>query len=837
GEGSPLVDDLFTLLPASERRAVASALLFNEAARLTHFNHGGHFVGKLKRRVETFAPSYEPDHFSDLVESIQPFPISLTANDNQIAELRGCAMWANGFFRRTRGDLPDLREAVHAHPSPENIRLIEQYIKMAHGRLKKTRSSFKKDDIRERIVYLEKALQLAKTIYESEFDAEPHKKLLSEQVGKQLVWPVVETPSPKPWYTKGPVGKIRGIFVRQLPPPDPRPKQLHDLFHLAASLGNFVRETAVIGPEDYVVLAQLAVSLQRAAFAQCAYDSKEAGQPIQALKIATLITTLYASGYGDKGWLEVAQRFLNMEKSRGRFATPESRQFEMQANLVLVAEMIRQVQESMHEHFDPLVKEYGDMRGMTEEEKQNFTANQLRSGAVFQLARYVEEFGVRVPNPQVAQTILGVLAGSHSPANFKPHFFGEEGFPSDPRDVGGKGMGLDDMMRLGLPVPPGFVLPPLRVEVMLSDSQKQLILTALDQLEIMAGKKLGDPCGWSEAGETCDDRGLKVYVRGGSAVSMPGQLLTLPDVGTKEAVLEAIQRVYLSWHDPKAGRYRFQNGIPSDWGTAVSVMVKVDGEKEGESGAGIFSGKDYVFEKQAKGLRLVSGQSEGKEKLPANLEAELRGYITVLENYYGHPVEVEFTVESGKLWLLQVRRAHMEREEEIRWYAAQVRDKKLSREEAVADLGGVAALEKSKRVIRVKNNGTAPIWSGPPGIGKPVHGTLAFGADEVAQIQAAGGRAVFVAVDADARESAALAILAGAVLVSGGNMLSHLSAVARQQGLSMLLVPEPVGNAGDVVTLDPANGRIYAGEMPIESGESSALRDIESLLATDQPAR
>jgi len=170
--------------------------------------------------------------------------------------------------------------------------------------------------------------------------------------------------------------------------------------------------------------------------------------------------------------------------------------------------------------------------------------------------------------------------------------------------LGNKGANLATMTRLGLPVPPGFVLS-IEAYRLYRDSQElpgEELEKAMSVLEKTTCKRLGN--------------GLKVSVRSSAPVSMPGMMDTLLNIEDMDQVKMAIKQIFHSWDNPRAVEYRRINHIPSGLGTAAIVQAMVFGNSDTNSGTGVVftrnpsTGERGLFGEylpQAQGEDLVSG--------------------------------------------------------------------------------------------------------------------------------------------------------------------------------------------------------------------------------------
>src|SRR6478672_2857652 len=271
--------------------------------------------------------------------------------------------------------------------------------------------------------------------------------------------------------------------------------------------------------------------------------------------------------------------------------------------------------------------------------------------------------------------------------------------------VGGKAANLGIMAReLGMPVPPGFAITTATCRAFLAhgwpDGLDDEIRAAMAEVERAAGRRFGDP-----------SDPLLVSVRSGAPVSMPGMMDTILDLGLnadttrglgevardpafaeecRRRFLEsfrsivgdddvpddswrqlrmAIEAVFRSWQSDRARAYRAKEGIPDDLGTAVTVQAMVFGNRGPNSGTGVLFTRnpatgeptlygDVLFVAQGEDVVAGTHQTEPISVLDTRLPAvarDLRAAAERLEHHYADLCDIEFTIEDGRLWLLQVR--------------------------------------------------------------------------------------------------------------------------------------------------------------------------------------
>ncbi|MEU4623876.1 PEP/pyruvate-binding domain-containing protein [Actinoplanes sp. NPDC023801] len=375
------------------------------------------------------------------------------------------------------------------------------------------------------------------------------------------------------------------------------------------------------------------------------------------------------------------------------------------------------------------------------------------------------------------------------------------GDPAGPGVLGGKGHGLVTLMRLGLPVPPGFVIPPAACRAYLRDG------TFPDGLDAAAR----------------DLRAALVSVRSGAAVSMPGMMDTFLDVDPRSADLRAaVEAVFSSWLLPRAVTYRELHGIPHDLGTAVVVQAMVSGDRDEHSGSGVAFSRDpstgarhpygdVLFERP--GTDVVSGRvatrplGELEQREPAVWAALLDGLDRV-ERHYRDVCHVEFTFESGRLWFLQVRPGGLAGRAAVRVAVDLADERIIDRATAVRRVSArqIRAARTPRILITDDLDVIARGTGASPGVAT---GRIAVTADRAARM-AADGPVILVRPHTSPLDMHGLAAAAGIVTTVGGPT-SHAAVVARAMGKAAI-----VGAAG--LTVDLASGQILTSGRTLPEG-------------------
>ncbi len=491
--------------------------------------------------------------------------------------------------------------------------------------------------------------------------------------------------------------------------------------------------------------------------------------------------------------------------------------------------------------------------------------------------------------------------------------------------LGGKGANLGDMTRLGVPVPPGFVITTEACNAYtdaggkVPDGLWDQVMEAMEKLEEATGKRFGDP-----------DRPLLVACRSGAKFSMPGMMDTVLDIGLNDSVVEgmiaatgderfvldsyrrllqmfgsvvlgvadeafesvlrskrrvrdvasdeeltaadwrdviesfksviarqagepfpdepveqlklATTAVFESWAGRRARDYREAAGIAHDLGTAVNVVTMVFGNMGEGCATGVAMSRDattgedhlegdYLLNAQGEdvvaGIRPTKPISMLAEELP-DAAAEFADIAKRLENHYRDMQDMEFTVERGRLWVLQTRTGKRTAQAAVRIAVDLANEGLISREEAVLRVSpdqidfflhpqfAAAAIAEAE-----------PLTTGLNVSPGAAVGVAAFDPD-LAERWASEGREV-VLVRPDTKPDDVHGMLAAAgILTSSGGRTSHAALVARQFGkpavvgaadieidlsARTLWVGRTQINEGDPISVDGTTGRVYQGRI------------------------
>src|SRR6202051_2781851 len=515
------------------------------------------------------------------------------------------------------------------------------------------------------------------------------------------------------------------------------------------------------------------------------------------------------------------------------------------------------------------------------------------------------------------------------------YFFGEgkaDG-TGDMRDLlGGKGAGLAEMTRIGLPVPAGFTISTETCDYFYKNNKKfpselkKQVIDNVKKLEKVTGKKLGDP-----------KSPLLVSVRSGSARSMPGMMETIlnlglndksvaglagatgnerfaydgyrrfvqmystvvmgmskedlehrlramkqrlgvkedtavPASGWKELVAEykqyfkeksgkefpddpmeqlwgAIGAVFGSWMAEKAVTYRRVEKITRLLGTAVNVVQMVFGNTGDNSGTGVcFTRDPSTGEKIFYGDYLTNAQGEDVvagirtpvrlaelQKIMPKAYAQLEKVRVKLEGHYKDMQDMEFTIEEGKLYMLQTRTGKRTPSAAFKIAMDMANEKLISKEEAVLrikpeDIDRLFYPVIDSKVDK-KTLSSKIVAHGIDAVPGAAVGKVCFSANEAEEWAAKGEKVILVRRETSPEDVGGMAVAQGILTATGGKT-SHAAVVARGWGKCCIVGAEKLQidyksssmvaagktvKEGDWITLDGSQGVVYSGEMPLVS--------------------
>jgi pyruvate,orthophosphate dikinase len=504
--------------------------------------------------------------------------------------------------------------------------------------------------------------------------------------------------------------------------------------------------------------------------------------------------------------------------------------------------------------------------------------------------------------------------------------------------LGGKGIGLAEMTQLRVPVPAGFTIATDACRAYVQNGQRlpEGLAIEIDEhvqaLEEKTRKRFGDP-----------RDPLLVSVRSGAAVSMPGMMDTILNLGLNDESVEglaantgnprfaydsyrrliqmygevvegidphrfeqtlrdlkgergvqqdvelaaddlkelvgtfksiyeeetgaafpqdareqlgrAVRAVFESWDTPRAQVYRRAHRIPDDLGTAVNVVQMVFGNKGGESGTGVAFTRDpstgeqglygeFLADAQGEdvvaGIRTPERLAAMRERLPEAFE-QLQETMERLERHYKDVQDIEFTVEEGRLYLLQTRSAKRTAAAALKAAVSMVEEGLISREEAVARIDP-AQLDQ---LLHPMLDPTAEVEAAARGLNASpgaASGKVVLDADTAEQRGLAGESVILVRWETTPDDIHGL-IQASGILTAHGGMTSHAAVVARGMGKPCVAGCEgltidlqartlTIGGhqlaEGDVITIDGGSGMVIVGEVELVPPQIN--EDFETIL-------
>ena len=490
--------------------------------------------------------------------------------------------------------------------------------------------------------------------------------------------------------------------------------------------------------------------------------------------------------------------------------------------------------------------------------------------------------------------------------------------------LGGKGANLAEMVRIGLPVPPGFTITTEACREFLStgDIPKGLkgeIESSLKDLEKSLDKEFGNP-----------KKPLLVSVRSGAKFSMPGMMETVLNVGMtpevaeqmavqtgnpkfawdsyrrfidmygrivcdvppadfhkiesrvlatfnvssiqeldveglkaladgykkeiealtgktfpvdpREHLMKSVEAVFHSWNSERAQLYRRRERIPSDLGTAVNIQSMVFGNLSDDSGTGVAftrdpatgeqgSYGDYLERAQGEdvvaGIRNTMSLAEFNEKAP-KVYAELDRMMTLLEDHYRDLCDIEFTVEKGKLWILQTRVGKRTAEAAFRIATQLVDEGKITMDEALVRTSGDQLVQLMFPQFDLAGS-VKPIATGIPASPGAAVGEVVFDSRRAFDLARGGKKVILVRRETSPDDLVGMVASEG-ILTSRGGKTSHAAVVARGMGktavcgtdaisvderASLFTVGSLTIYEGETISIDGTTGNVYQGTIPV----------------------
>ncbi|MEH7247519.1 pyruvate, phosphate dikinase [Neobacillus niacini] len=310
----------------------------------------------------------------------------------------------------------------------------------------------------------------------------------------------------------------------------------------------------------------------------------------------------------------------------------------------------------------------------------------------------------------------------------------------------------------------------------------------------------------------------------------------------KEQLFLAINAVFDSWNNQRAIVYRRLNKIPDHLGTAVNIQSMVFGNMGDDSGTGVaFTRNPSTGEHVLYGEYLINAQGEDvvagirtpqpiqtlKDEMPAVFK-QFADTCKRLEQHYQEMQDIEFTVERGKLFILQTRNGKRTAQAAIRIAVEMVEEGIIDKKTALLRVDPDQLNQLLHRRIDDKYERTL-LAKGLPASPGAATGQVVFDADEAEELGNAGKKVILVRPETTPDDIHGI-VAAQAILTSRGGMTSHAAVVARGMGKACICgcealkidvkakqftVEEKVINYGDVITIDGSTGEIMLGEIPM----------------------
>ncbi len=319
----------------------------------------------------------------------------------------------------------------------------------------------------------------------------------------------------------------------------------------------------------------------------------------------------------------------------------------------------------------------------------------------------------------------------------------------------------------------------------------------------------------------------------------------------------AVRAVFDSWHTPRATFYRRREHIPEDLGTAVNVQAMVFGNRGSSSGSGVgftrdpgtgASGVYGDYLEHAQGEDVVSGirntmpLSDLAELDEASYD-ELLGYMSTLELHYRDMCDIEFTIEDGKLWMLQTRVGKRTPEAAFRIAHTMVREELVDLDEALLRITGDQLVRLMFPRFDTEAQ-RAPLTAGISASPGAAVGRLVLDAETAVARSSRGEDVILVREETNPDDLEGM-VAARGTLTSRGGKTSHAAVVARGMGRPCVCGAEallidlaarqvqvrggPTLHEGDVISVDGSSGEIFRGAVPVVDSPLVKYFDGESI--------
>ncbi len=318
----------------------------------------------------------------------------------------------------------------------------------------------------------------------------------------------------------------------------------------------------------------------------------------------------------------------------------------------------------------------------------------------------------------------------------------------------------------------------------------------------------------------------------------------------KVQLMEAIKAVFRSWDNPRAIYYRRMNDIPGDWGTAVNVQSMVFGNMGQTSGTGVaFTRNPSTGENKLYGEYLINAQGEDVVagiRTPQQIDTlaqvmpevynQFAQIADTLEKHYRDMQDMEYTIERGKLYMLQTRNGKRTAQAALKIAVDMVREGMISEEEAVMKVEPRqldALLHPQFETSALK--AAAPIAKGLPASPGAACGQIYFSAADATSAAKAGRKVILVRLETSPEDIEGMNHAQGVLTIRGG-MTSHAAVVARGMGTccvagcgelkideekKILVAAGFKYREGDFISLDGSTGNVYGEAIPTVEADVS----------------
>ena len=316
----------------------------------------------------------------------------------------------------------------------------------------------------------------------------------------------------------------------------------------------------------------------------------------------------------------------------------------------------------------------------------------------------------------------------------------------------------------------------------------------------------------------------------------------------KEQLMGAIEAVFRSWDNPRANVYRRDNDIPYSWGTAVNVQMMAFGNMGDDCGTGVAFTRDPAtgekglfgeFLTNAQGEDVVAGVrtpmhiSEMEQKFPEAFK-QFKEVCKILENHYRDMQDMEFTVESGKLYMLQTRNGKRTAQAALKIACDLVDEGMIDKKQAVAmidprNLDTLLHPQFDAKALKAATPAGKGLGASPGA----ACGKIVFSADDAEAWNARGEKVVLVRLETSPEDITGMKAAQGILTVRGG-MTSHAAVVARGMGACCVSgcgdikmdeenkqfeLGGKIYHEGDYISIDGSTGNIYDGIIPTVDAE------------------